>query len=110
MNEKSVLLRIILQMFTLTMQKSGYFRVKEGQTAEEIEKVLRVPVSGEVFSGRIIVLKGNYALHTARAGEGYKSIALRYGADEEELKRANSFKIIYPTCRVLVPLPDKQPF
>lgn len=90
-------------MFTLTMQKCGYFRVKEGQTAEEIERVLRVPVAGEVFSGRIIVLEGNYILHIARVGEGYKSIAARYGVDEEELKRVNSFKAIYPTCRVLVP-------
>jgi len=103
MNEKGVLLRIILQMFTLTMQKCGYFRVKDGQTAEEIERVLRVPVSGEVFSGRIIVSGGSYTLHTARAGEGYKSIAARYGVDEEELKRANSFKPVYPTCRVFVP-------
>ena len=103
MNEKEVLPRIILQMFTLTMQKCGYFRVKEGQTAEEIERVLRVPVAGEVFSGRIIALEGNYILHIARAGEGYKSIAARYGVDEEELKRVNSFKAIYPTCRVLVP-------
>ncbi|MDE6355788.1 MAG: LysM peptidoglycan-binding domain-containing protein [Clostridia bacterium] len=103
MNEKAVLPRIILQMFTLTMQKCGYFRVKEGQTAEEIERVLRVPVSGEVFSGRIIVSEGNFILHVAKAGEGYKSIAARYGVDEEELKRANSFKAIYPTCRVFVP-------
>lgn len=107
MNVNGVLLRIILQMFTLTMQKNGYFRVKDGQTAEEIERVLSVPVSGEVFSGRIIVTEGNYAIHTARAGEGYKTIAARYGVDEEELKRTNSFKTIYPTCSVLIPTPKK---
>lgn len=107
MNEKGVLLRIILQMFTLTMQKCGYFRVKEGQTAEEIERILRVPVAGEVFSGRIIVTDGSYICHVAKAGEGYKSIAARYKTDEEELKRVNSFKAIYPTCRVLVPAPEK---
>jgi len=107
MNVNGFLLLIILQMFTLTMQKNGYFRVKDGQTAEEIERVLSVPVSGEVFSGRIIVTEGNYAIHTARAGEGYKTIAARYGVDEEELKRINSFKTIYPTCSVLIPAPEK---
>ena len=94
-------------MFTLTMQKCGYFRVKEGQTAEEIERVLCVPVSGEVFSGRIIVTDGSYILHVVKAGEGYKSIAARYGTDEEELKRVNSHKSVYPTCRVLVPAPEQ---
>ena len=103
MNETGDLLRIILQMITLPGQKCGYYRVKQGQTAEEIEKVLCVPVSGEMFAGRIIVSDGSYACHIASVGEGYRSIAARYGVDEEELRRINSYKKIYPTCRVLVP-------
>ena len=40
-------------MFTLVADKSKYFRVKDGQSREEIEAELRIP-AGEIYAGKII--------------------------------------------------------
>lgn len=91
-------------MFTLVTDRSKYFRVKRGQSAGDIEKVLKTPVSGCVFEGRIIeVAEGNFTLYTARVGDTYRTVALKFGADEEKLKRANGNKPVYPTCKLFVP-------
>lgn len=91
-------------MFTLITDKSKYFRVKRGQTAAAIEKTLSVPVLGQTFSGRIIII-GNENLipYTAEVGDTYRTIALKFGTDETELKKINGFKPVYPTCKLFVP-------
>lgn len=91
-------------MFTLETDKSKYFRVKRGQSAKEIERFFNLPVNGEVFGGRIIYLTDeNFVSYTATVGDTYKTIALKFGADEEKLKNLNGNKPVYPTCKIFVP-------
>ena len=91
-------------MFTLITDRSKYFKVKRGQSAGEIEKVLKTPVAGSVFEGRIIeVCDKNLTLYTAKVGDTYRTVALKFGIGEEELKKANAGKIVYPTCKLFVP-------
>ena len=82
-------------MFTLVTDRSKYFRVKRGQSAEELESELKTPVSGAVFAGRIIeVAPGNFQRYAAQVGDTYGTIALKFGA---------GFKPVYPTCKLFVP-------
>ena len=91
-------------MFTLVTDRSKYFRVKRGQSAGEIEKVLKTPVNGSVFEGRIIeVGDKNLTAYTAQVGDTYRTVALKFGTDEEKLKKANGNKPVYPTCKLFVP-------
>ena len=91
-------------MFTLVTDRSKYFRVKRGQTAEEVSKVLKTPVSGGVFAGRIIeVYCGELVKYSAAVGDTYSSVALKFGTDEERLKKINAYKPVYPTCKLFVP-------
>ncbi len=91
-------------MFTLVTDRSKYFRVKRGQSAGEIEKVLKTPVQGCAFNGRIIeVSKENLTVYKACVGDTYRTVAEKFGADEEKLKRINSGKPVYPTCKLFVP-------
>ncbi|MDE6597433.1 MAG: LysM peptidoglycan-binding domain-containing protein [Clostridia bacterium] len=91
-------------MFTLVTDRSKYFRVKRGQSAAEIESTLNTPVTGCAFAGKIIpVSEKNLRRYVAQVGDTYRTIALKFGADENELKKANNFKPVYPTCKVFVP-------
>ena len=91
-------------MFTLVTDKSEYFRVKRGQSRAEVENALSVPVTGKVFAGAIIKAgKRQYARYTAEVGDTYKTVALKFRADEEDLKRINGNKPVYPTCKLFVP-------
>ena len=91
-------------MFTLVTERNKYFRVKRGQTAEEVRKVLKTPVNGVVFAGRIIeVYGGELVEYSAAVGDTYRSGALKFGADEERLKKLNAYKPVYPTCKLFVP-------
>ena len=91
-------------MFTLVTDRSKYFRVKRGQSAGEIEKVLKTPVSGALFEGRIIVVRDeNLTVYTAAVGDTYRTVALKFGADERQLKEINGSKPVYPTCKLFVP-------
>lgn len=91
-------------MFTLVTDRSKYFRVKRGQCAGEIEKVLKTPVQGAVFEGRIIVVRDeNLTVYTAEVGDTYRTVALKLGADEQQLKKINGCKPVYPTCKLFVP-------
>lgn len=95
-------------MFTLVTEKSKFFRVKRGQCAAEIEKTLQTPVSGVAFSGAIVEVKQNLRVYIARAGESYRSIALKTGVSENELKEINRFKPVYPTCKIFIPRKTKK--
>lgn len=92
-------------MFTLVTDKSKYFRVKRGQSAAEIERALDAPVCARVFEGAVIrISEGKFLKYTAKPGDSYKTVAAKFGADEEELKKLNAFKPVYPTCKLFVPI------
>ena len=90
-------------MFTLVTEKSKFFRVKRGQCAADIEKTLHTPVCGNAFSGAIVEVKQNLSVYVATAGDSYRTIALKTGVSESELKELNYSKPVYPTCRVFIP-------
>lgn len=91
-------------MFTLVTDRSRYFKVKRGVSAEKIEDVLKTPVQGTLFTGRIIEVRDcapeRYA---AEVGDTYKTVALKLGVDERRLMELNGNKPLYPTCKLFVP-------
>lgn len=92
-------------MFTLVTDRSRYFRVKRGQSAADVERQLKTPVSGAAFAGRIIkVADGNFRQYTAQVGDSYRTVALKFNADEAKLKALNGNRPVYPTCKLFVPL------
>ena len=91
-------------MFTLVTDRSRYFRVKRGQSAEEIERVLKTPVHGEAFAGAVVeVWSEKLTEYTAAVGDTYRTVALKFGADERQLRKLNADKPVYPTCKLFVP-------
>lgn len=91
-------------MFTLVTDRSRYFRVRRGVTAEQIENEFSSPVRGGVFAGRIVKIKERpLGRYTVRVGDTYKTVALKLGSDEEELRNLNGSKPLYPTCKLFVP-------
>ena len=91
-------------MFTLVTDRSRYYRVKRGQTAAEIERSLNTPVNGAAFVGRIIEVRPEHLeIYSVGVGESYRLIALKFGINEDELRKLNGGKPVYPTCRIFVP-------
>lgn len=91
-------------MFTLVTDRSRYFRVKRGQNACEIERALNIPVPPSVFAGEILpVSEAVFSVYKAVVGDTYRTVALRFGVEEGELKKANGFRPVYPTCKIFVP-------
>ena len=91
-------------MFTLITDRSRYFKIKRGQSSGEIEEVLNTPVCGKPFVGRIIRVADERLFKvTADVGDTYRTIAVKYGADETHLKEINGNKPVYPTCKIFVP-------
>ena len=93
-------------MFTLSLDNPEYYRVKSGQTAEEIERVKNIPAIG-VFAGKILPADA-FIVHKVQPFETYESISHKYGADKAETERANGFKPLYPSCRLFVPVNNPQ--
>ena len=81
--------------------RTRFYRVKSGQTAEEIERELSIPLS-EVFAGMIIPLK-KYEVYVAEPFDDYLSVSKKFSIGEEELKSANLNRPIYPTAKVYIP-------
>ena len=90
-------------MFTLVTEKSRFFRIKRGQSAQALEKTLQTPVSGAVFAGKIVEVKKNLSVYTAGVGDSYRSVAKKTGVREEVLRKINSDKPVYPTCKIFIP-------
>lgn len=90
-------------MFTLITEKSRFFRVKRGQSRDEIEKFFVSPVDGKAFAGRIVEVNGNLSVCTAAVGDTYRTLAAKLGADEDVLKKINYNKPVYPTCKIFYP-------
>jgi hypothetical protein len=88
-------------MFALVLSQSKYLRVREGITAKDIERVLGIPLQGEVYAGLIIRLpERKYKIYLASVGESYEVIAQKLGVGINELKKINGNKNIYPFCKV----------
>ena len=91
-------------MFTLITDKSRYFKIKRGQSLNEIERVLNTPVCGNVFAGRIIkVADEPLIVIAAGVGDSYRTIADKYGVSQPHLMELNGNKPVYPTCKIFVP-------
>lgn len=90
-------------MFTLITEKSRFFRVKRGQSREDIEKFFLSPVDGKTFSGRIVEVNGGLSVCVAAVGDTYRTIAAKLGEDEAVLKKINCNKPVYPTCKIFYP-------
>ena len=90
-------------MFTLVSERRKYFRVKRGQSREDIELALCTPVGGEAFSGRIVEAENSFTVYTAKPGDSYGTVAINFGASESELKKINGDRAVYPTRRLFVP-------
>lgn len=91
-------------MITLVKDKSRFYRVKRGQDCCEIEARLSVPVSGAVFAGRIIETPSTpFKVYSACVGDTYRTVALKFGVEEQALKDINGGKVVYPTCKLFVP-------
>lgn len=85
----------------LELATGKFYRVKSGQQREEIEQTLSVP-AGSVFAGAVIeVCKCD--VHVAAPFETYKTIAEKYGKDEEEIKNFNGERPLYPSRRIFIP-------
>ena len=90
-------------MFTLSAEKNKYYRIKQGQSGQEVSSRFCVPVTGSVFAGRIITLDKEYSEYEVSAGESYKSISKAFGVPEGELKEINGNRAVYPTQKLLIP-------
>lgn len=78
------------------------YRVKSGQTAQEVEYALGCPANS-CFEGAVIAVE-RCSVHVAGPFESYKAIAARYGVEEEALKNFNGNRPIYPTCKIYIPI------
>lgn len=96
-------LRIIYKMFTLVTEKHKFFRIKRGMTAGEVEQKLCVPVQGKLFVGKIMETDEKFKVYFALPGDTYRTVALKFRVNEDELKKINSDRIVYPTRRLFIP-------
>ncbi len=90
-------------MFSLELARCGYLRVRKGVTAGDIEAAFCCPV-GEVCVGLIIKIPLKpLKIIRAEVGDDYKKIAAKHRIDEEELKKLNGNKPVYPTKKIYLP-------
>ncbi len=88
-------------MKLLELDKSRFYRIKRGQTAEEAEKTLSFPV-GDCFEGKIICVKKCTA-YAVKPFETYASVAAAHGTDGESLAAFNFNRPLYPTRIIYIP-------
>ena len=88
-------------MQELVLDKSLFYRVKRGQTAREVEKVLSIPANGCIPGA--IIATANCIPYVVQPFETYSSIAGKYSLDCEKLKKFNGERPIYPTCKIFIP-------
>ncbi|MCM1437871.1 MAG: LysM peptidoglycan-binding domain-containing protein [Roseburia sp.] len=89
-------------MFSLTLERGRYLRIRKRVTEKEVVNAFRCPVH-KVFCGEIIELPPPKRYCYALAGDTYKSIAEREGVNEEELCALNKNTAVYPTQKVWLP-------
>lgn len=89
-------------MGELQLDMGGFYRIKGKQTAQEVEKNLSSPVN-YCFAGAIVpVVECSH--YSVQPFDTYKSIAENYGMEEEELKKFNGNRPLYPCCKIFIPL------
>lgn len=89
-------------MFSLTLERGRFLRIRKGVTAKDISAVFLCP-SNEVFCGEIIKLSPPKRYCYALAGDSYATISRREGVDEALLRAENSARTVYPTLKIWLP-------
>ena len=90
-------------MQMLQLDRSKFYRVKRGQTAKQIEKVLSVPANS-CFDGAVIVVE-NCSEYSVQPFETYSSVAAKLRVQEDILKNFNGNRPLYPSCKIYIPAP-----
>ena len=91
-------------MFALVRENYRFFRVKRGQTGEEIQKELQIPAPNSPFGGQILRADKKCRVYTVKAGDTYRSVCRKEGVSEDELKELNFSAPLYPTKKLYIPL------
>ena len=89
-------------MFSLTLERGRYLRIRKGVTDKDVSVVFGCP-SPKVFCGEIIKLSPPKRYLYAQAGDTYASIAKRVGVDEALLRAENCARAVYPTLKIWLP-------
>ena len=91
-------------MFTLTLDRAKFLRVRGSVSRRDIEEEFEMPVPQNVIAGDIVTLyPRNLKAYVAGVGEDYKIIAEKTGVTERELRRINCNAIVYPTRKIYYP-------
>lgn len=86
------------------MENYRYFRVKSGQSPNDIERELQIPVPHPSFGGQILRADRRCRVYIVKAGDTYRSVCKREGVDEETLKELNFSAPLYPTKKLYIPI------
>lgn len=90
-------------MYKLQLADVSFYRVRAGQTREDIERTFSRPVMGEVFEGAVVALaEGQFVTYRAKVGDTFASVARAFSVDEEQLSALNG-GVIYPTRTLFLP-------
>ena len=89
-------------MFSLTLERGRYLRIRKGVTEKDVSEVYSCP-SRKVFCGEIIKLSPPKRYCYALAGDTYATISERERVDEALLRAENGGKAVYPTLKVWLP-------
>jgi hypothetical protein len=87
----------------LQQVKTSFVRVRDGMTRESIEKNYSVPVTGDLYTGRILCLNEEFEIYEVQVGDSYEKIAKKLNVEESTLKKLNNEKILYPSCKLFIP-------
>ena len=88
-------------MFTLTLDRAKFLRVRGNVSGREIEEEFKMPVPQKVIAGDIVTLSPrNLKVYVAGVGEDYKIIAEKTGVTELELRKINCDAVVYPTRKI----------
>ena len=94
-------------MFTLTLDRGKFLRVRGNVSKRDIEKEFKMPVPQNVIAGDIVMLfPRNLKVYVAGVGENYGAIAEKTGVTEQELRKINYNATVYPTLKIYY-LPEK---
>lgn len=88
-------------MFTLTLDRSKYLRLRAGVTRREAEREFLCPVSDDVRGGEIVRIPPMpMRVYVADVGDDYASVAQKLGVEEERLLKINGAQPVYPTRKL----------
>ncbi len=89
-------------MFSLTLERGRYLRIRKGITEKEVSAAFGCPVP-KVFCGEIIKLSPPKRYCFALVGDTYATIAARERVNEQSLRRQNGDRAVYPTLKIWLP-------